>query len=114
MPYRDATPICWEIRKHFRELLVIAQFSIAHQQHDRHGGELLGERCQSKVRFRINLRYCPQIANPVAAPEHYTSVFLDKNGEPRRPVIRKRREDGIEPGPGCFARPRYTDPKQNE
>jgi hypothetical protein len=47
----DGSPICWKFGENVGDWLVVTQFAVANQQHDGHGGELLGEGSQAKIGF---------------------------------------------------------------
>ena len=45
----DAFPVLREVGEDIGEPVLVAQLAIARQQHDRHGGELLGARRQAEI-----------------------------------------------------------------
>ena len=83
VPDCDGAPVVWEIRKYARQPVLVSQFSIVHQQHDRHGRELLGARRKAKGRFRIDALQASQVADAVAFAEESSTVLLDEDSEAR-------------------------------
>ena len=67
----------------FGKWLVVAEFAIMHQQHHRHGGELLGERREAEIRNGIDPPQGSQIANAVSALKHGAPILAHQNGKPR-------------------------------
>ncbi len=72
----DCVSVSREVRKDVREMVLVAQLAIVNQQHDRHGGELLANRSQAKVRFRTDLLQGSQVGYAIAFSE-YRPAFLD-------------------------------------
>jgi len=99
----DGSPVVREIRKNAGQLVVVAELSIVHQQHDRHGGELLGTRRKTKVGFRIDALQGSQVADAVAFAEESSTVLLNQDSEARALVIREGGENRIELGGDSFA-----------
>ena len=82
----DGARVWRKVRGRFGQRLVVAEFAVVDQEHDGHGGELLGERREAEIRVGIDLRQRSQIADAVAALED------------RRPSLRTRTAS-----PGDFA-----------
>ena len=67
-----------------------------HQEHDGHGGELLGERRETEIRDGVDLRQRSQVPNAVAALKDRSPILADEDGKPRSSCARKRGEDRID------------------
>jgi hypothetical protein len=80
---RDRFSISGKIRKDFREPLVIAQFSVADEKHNGHGGQLLGTRGEPEIRVRVNFRFRTEVAHPVGLLKTVFRSLTDQDGKPR-------------------------------
>ncbi len=78
---RNGFAIRGEIGKHIGEFIVVAQFSIMHEQHDRHGGKLFCERREPKICGWRNLKLRTQVAHSVAALENCLAILADDYSE---------------------------------
>ena len=76
-------PVFRKVGENVGEPVFVAQLAIVHQQHDRHGGELLGARCQAEIGVRVDLAPGTQIGYAIATLEHDYSVLDDEHGARR-------------------------------
>ncbi len=109
IPDRDVFAVSGKIREYFRECLVIAQLPIVDEQHDGHGGELLGEGRKPEVRVCVDFRVSAQVrvavaffkrGAPVLANEHRQSgrVFLGDGTEDRVGLTFRRKVGALRAG----------------
>ena len=84
-----------EIGKDFRERLVVAEFSVVYEQHDGHGGELLGEGSKPEIRMCVDLRFQTEIADAVTAFEHGAAILVHQHCETRSIRRSHSGENGI-------------------
>jgi len=73
-----------------------------YQQHDRHGGELLGEGSEPEIRMRVDLRFRTEIAHTVG-PKTVFSPVTDQHRNARIIGLDKPVEYGIERSFGPLA-----------
>src|ERR1035441_10849669 len=92
----DRFSIGRKFRKEVGEVVVVVQFAVASEEHDGRSGELLGERCQTEIRFRIDRMQRTQIGNVVPVAEYWPSVVDDENRGARSVAGFQRREDGVD------------------
>ena len=72
-------PYAGKSGKDVGEPVFVVQLAIVHQQHDRHGCELLGTRRQSEICVCVYFAAGMKIGDAVATLEHDFSVFDDKD-----------------------------------
>jgi hypothetical protein len=63
------------------------------EQHDGHGGELLGAGSEAEIRLCIDLSEGAEVANAVAAFESGSAIFADEDGYAGRSFIRECGKD---------------------
>jgi hypothetical protein len=56
------------------------QLAIVHQQHGRHGSELLGARGKTEVSVRVDFPKRTQIGYAITTLKDYTPIFEDNHG----------------------------------
>jgi hypothetical protein len=79
----DGFPVGWEIRENFGERFIVAQLAVMNQQHDSHGGKLLGERGQAKIRSRIDFFGRTQFLQAITFAKENVSVLLNQSSHAR-------------------------------
>src|SRR6266481_789717 len=79
----DRFSVSGKIRKELRERLVVAQFSVADEEHDGHGRELLGKRSEPEIRVRVDFRFQTEVPYPVGFPKTVFSSLTDQDRKPR-------------------------------
>ncbi len=92
----DGLAVGGEGGEDFGQGLVIAQLAIVHQEHDCHGGELLGERGKTEVSGRVDCRERLEVARTIAAFEDRAPVLPDEDCKAWCGLGSERRKNGIE------------------
>ena len=80
----DGLSVFRKVGEDIGEPVFVTQLAIVHQQHDRHGRELLGAGRQAEIRVRVNLAQRTQIGHAVATLEDDAAIFDDEHGGARR------------------------------
>src|SRR5437870_10029262 len=75
LPDRDLPAVLGKIRKDVGQTSFILQLPIVHEQHDRHCGELFGDRSQAKIRAPTNRATGSQVGYTIATLEDYVSIL---------------------------------------
>ena len=91
----DGLPVCGKLRKDIREVVVVSEFFVADEQHDAGCGELLGERGEAEVGFRIDGMEGAEIGDTISATEYGVPIVDDEHGSTRRFGGFQRGEDGV-------------------
>ncbi len=92
----DGFAVDGEIGEDAGEFVVVAKLAVMDEQHDGHGGELLGARGEAEVGVRVDLGERAKFADAVAAFEHGAAIFADEHGDAGRFIIRERRKNLID------------------
>ncbi len=94
----DGFTVGGKIGEDIGEGVVVAELAVADEQHDGHGGELLGAGGEAEIGFRVDFGEGAEFASAIAALECGAAIFADEDGEARGVGAGKRGEEGIEGG----------------
>lgn len=75
---------------------IVGELTVVDEQHDGHGGELLGAGGEAEVCNGVDFCVRAQIAHAVAAFEDGTTVLADEDGKTRRVGLSGAGEDGVD------------------